>query len=441
MTTSLPRPTDLGLTDDERRIVAAVDADALLADLAELVAFAPVGGTAGEVDVQRWCADVLRDLGLEVVEWDIDLSAEVALPEFPGMEVPRDSLVGVVATWRPDGHEVLDETPALVLCGHTDVVPVEDPPRWLTDPFRLAVTDGILSGRGSCDMLGGVAALLAAVRALKVGGARLARPLAVHLVSGEEDGGVGAFATLRAGHHGAACVIAEPTGGAVIPANAGSLTFRLEVDGRAAHGATRSEGESALDHLAVVQAALRELEAERNAAPREAFAHLDLAAPISIGIVRSGTWASTVPDLLVAEGRYGVLPGEPLDVARAVFAEAVSAVGERDPWLREHPVRVSWPGGAFASGALPDGHPFLAEVLGAATATGGATPRVEGAPYGSDLRHYAAHGIPTVQFGPGELRAAHAVDESVHLSDVVASAQAYAVLALRRCGAPPQRAG
>ena len=66
---------------------------------------------------------------------------------------------------------------------------------------------------------------------------------------------------------------------------------------------------------------------------------------------------------------------------------------------------------------------------------------VEGAPYGSDLRHYAAHGIPTVQFGPGELAQAHAVDESVRLADVVACARAYAVLALRRCGAPPQRQG
>jgi acetylornithine deacetylase len=438
METSMQGRTDDALTHRaltalERRVVEAVDAEALVADLAELVAFAPVGGTPGEVGVQRWCAGRLRDLGLAVEEWDIDLSSERAQPDFPGMEVEREALVGVVATWRAGG-EIPGETPALVLCGHTDVVPVEDPTRWRTDPFRLAVADGVLGGRGTCDMLGGVAAVLAAVRALKAAGVGLASPLGVHLVSGEEDGGVGAFATLRAGHVGAACVIAEPTGGAVIPANAGSLTFRLEVEGRAAHGSTRTEGENAIDHLAALQSGLRELEAARNAGPSEAFAHLDLAAPISIGIIRSGTWASTVPDLLVAEGRYGVLPGEPLDVARSVFEDAVSAVGERDPWLREHPVRVSWPGGAFAPGALPDGHPLLAETVGAAKAVGPTAPRVEGAPYGSDLRHYASHGIPTVQFGPGELRMAHAVDESVRLSELLTCAQAYAVLALRRCG-------
>jgi acetylornithine deacetylase len=435
-TTSTTAPT--ATTELEQQVIDAVDVDALLGDLGELVAFAAVGGTPGEQAVQRWGATTLRSLGLAVDEWEVDLRVEAAQPDFPGMEVARDGLVGVVGTWLVGP---LAEPPALVLCGHTDVVPVEDPARWRTDPFRLTVTDGLLSGRGTCDMLGGVAAVLAAVRALRACAVALERPLAVHLVSGEEDGGVGAYATVRAGHSGSACVIAEPTNGAVVPANAGSLTFRLEVDGRATHGSTRTSGESAIDHLAAVQAVLRELEVQRNRDRPSAFAHLDLVAPISVGIVRSGTWASTVPDLLVAEGRYGVLPGESLDTARTAFEDALHRVGERDSWLAEHPVRVTWPGGAFASGTLPAGHPLLDETLGAAASVSGRVPRVEGAPYGSDLRHYTAHGIPTVQFGPGDLVQAHAVDESVHLDEVVTCAQAYAVLALRRCGAPPQRGG
>ena len=69
------------LTDDERRVVEAVDVDRLVADLADLVAFAPVGGGGGEVAVQRWCADRLRGLGLDVAEWDVDLGAEAAQPD------------------------------------------------------------------------------------------------------------------------------------------------------------------------------------------------------------------------------------------------------------------------------------------------------------------------------------------------------------------------
>ena len=429
-------PVSEELNELERRVLEAVDTDALLRDLADLVATAPVGGTTGEVTVQRWCAEQLRGSGLEVREWDVDLADEVAHPDFPGMEVARDALVGVVGTWAGAG---ADDRPALALCGHTDVVPVEDPARWRTDPFALHVSAGTATGRGACDMLGGVAAVLAAVRALTTQGFAPARPLAVHLVSGEEDGGVGAFATLRAGHGAEACVIAEPTGGAVIPTNAGSLTFRLEVEGRAAHGSTRTLGESALDHLAVVQECLRELEARRNADVPADFAHLDLAAPLSIGVLRSGTWASTVPDLLIAEGRYGVLPGEPLEAARTSLEAAIATLGSRDPWLARHPVRVTWPGGAFAPGTLPVGHPLLGETVAAAVGAGAPVPRVEGAPYGSDLRHYAAHGIPTLQYGPGELRQAHAVDESVPVADLVTCARTYALLALRRCGAPRLR--
>ena len=423
------------LTELETGVLEALDPEVMLADLAELVAFAPVGGTDGEEAVQRWCARRLRELGFRVHEWDVDLAAARSSTAYPGEEVRRDRLVGVVG--QRGGAE--GAAPALVLCGHTDVVPAGDPGRWGSDPFALQVHgDGdvrVLTGRGTCDMLGGVAAVLAAARALASCGVETSRGLAVHLVSGEEDGGVGAWSTLAAGHRADACVIAEPTGGAVIPANAGSLTFRLEVPGRSAHGSTRTLGESAVDHFVGVLATLRSLEAARNAQAPDAFSHLDLVAPIAVGIVRAGEWASTVPDRLVAQGRYGVLPGEPLDEARAVFEAAVAAAGDEDPWLREHPVVVSWPGGAFASGALPDGHPLLEETCAAATSAGAGRPRVEGAPYGSDLRHYAAHGIPTLQYGPGSLGAAHAVDESVTARELMTCARTYALLALRRCGA------
>ncbi len=425
-------PVPQELSRAERRVVAGIGRDALLADLAGLVAFAPVGGSAGELAVQRWCAERLRGLGLVVDEFEVDVAQEALGPDFPGMEVHRAEVVGVVGVTPP--HDGSPRVPALVLCGHTDVVPPGDLSRWSTDPFQLRVDGGRAFGRGVCDMLGGVAAILAAVRAVVTSGVALGRPLAVHLVSGEEDGGVGAYATLGLGHTGAACLIAEPTGGALIPANAGSLTFALEVRGRAAHGSTRTLGESAVDHLPVILEVLRELEAERNAVVAPAFAHLAFAAPISVGIVRAGDWASTVPDRLVAEGRYGVLPGEPLEVARSVFEAAIAAVGDRDDWLRRHPVEVTWPGGAFASGALPDGHPLLGEVLRTVTAVGSPTPPVHGAPYGSDLRHYAGAGIPTLQYGPGHLGQAHATNEWVDVDELVACAATYAVLALRRCG-------
>lgn len=419
------------LTPEEQRILDLVDDEAILADLAALVAIASVGGSTDEVTAQQWCAQRLRGLGFDVDEWDIDPAALSADPDFPGAEVERSVAVGVVGVLPSSGGEADGEPPALAFCGHTDVVPPGNVGAWTSDPFRLRVRDGVGYGRGVCDMKAGVVAMIAAVDALRRSGTHRHRALAVHCVSGEEDGGFGAFATLRRGHRADTCVITEPTAEAVIPMNAGSLTFRIEVPGLATHGSQRWRGVSALDELDVVQAALRRLETDRNTDPPAAFAHLKLPWPLSIGIVRAGDWASTVPDLLVAEGRYGVRPGESIEAARTAFEEAVFAETRQDPWLRDHPVRITWPGGRFASGSLPDGHRLLGEVVDAVSAARGGVADVVGAPYGSDLRLYAAAGVPTLQYGPGRVEHAHAVDERVDIADVLGCARVYALLAAR----------
>jgi acetylornithine deacetylase len=423
------------LSEVERRVLAAIDDDRIVDDLRALVRIPSVDGTAAESDVQRWCAERLSSLGLIVDNWLIDIPTVSADPEFPGMEVTRDEAWGCVGVLGGDG-----TTPGLILNGHVDVVP---PGLWPDgDPFSARVEDGIMWGRGTCDMKGGVAAILGAVAAIVASGIRLRKPLAVHTVIGEEDGGVGTFATLRRGHTGAACLIAEPTAGCVIPANAGSLTFRLEVPGLATHGSTRTRGVSAIEKFVVIQAALQALEAERNRDPHPLLAHLDLANPLSVGTIHSGDWASTVPDVLVAEGRYGVRLGEAVTTARETFEFAIAEACAKDDWLRDHPVKVTWPGGAFASGLLSTDDPLLADTLQAAvdaTATPArsdapAPPEVKGAPYGSDLRQYAAAGIPTLQYGPGDVRYAHATDEHVALAEVLHAARTYALLAIRRCG-------
>jgi acetylornithine deacetylase len=413
----------------EQSVLDAVDADDLLDTLTSLVAIPSVDGTPAELEAQRWCADRLGELGMHVDCWEIDLTTAAQDPDFPGMEVARTGGVGCVGVLGPSG-----TTPALALYGHTDVVPPGDLARWPDrDPFTLRVQDDAAWGRGTCDMKGGVAAVLAAVAAVRRSGVSLARPLAVHLVMGEEDGGVGAFATLRRGHRADVCVSAEPTGGDVIPANAGSLTFRLDVPGLSTHGSTRSRGVSAVEKFEVVHAALRELEAGRNATFAPSFDHLDLPWPLSVGVVSAGDWASSVPDRLVAEGRYGVRIDETLADAMSALESAVADVCAGDPWLADHPVTVTWPGGRFAPGRLPEGHPLLEQIGAAVADVTGRRPGAFGGPYGSDLRHYAASGVATLQYGPGDVRYAHASDEHVPLDELVACAQVYALLVLRHC--------
>ncbi|GAA2015823.1 M20/M25/M40 family metallo-hydrolase [Nakamurella flavida] len=419
------------LTDVEAHALAHLDETALVGDLVELVRIPSITGSDAESDLQHRQAAGLEELDLDVDTWALDLPALRADPRFPGTEADRTEGYGVVGTSGPG-------EPALILQSHVDVVPLGDRARWAgTEPFGGVIRGDVLHGRGACDMKAGVAVNTAVARTLHDSGLVLERPLAVHCVVSEEDGGLGAFATMVRGHGGAAAVITEPTSGRVVTAHAGALTFTLTVPGLAAHGSARASGVSAFDAFLPVHRAILELERERNADHDPRFGANLLPYPISIGRIAAGDWASSVPDLLTAEGRLGVRLGEDPADARASFARAVDAACRADPWLADHPVALVWSGGQFASGATPTGHPVIAEVTRAAGDVGvGHRDGEQAVPYGSDLRLYTGvGGIPTLLFGPGDVRMAHAPREQVSVAETLAVARAIVLLAVRRCGA------
>ncbi len=422
----------------ETRILEAIDEAALVHELVDLIRVPSVTGTDAESDLQHRHAEQLRELGFDVDAWRFDLDDLYAHPHFPGIEAERHEGYGVVGTIGGAGAGAgPDAVPALVLQGHVDVVPTGDLDKWVDrDPWSGAIHDGIVHGRGACDMKAGVAANLAVARALVASGVTLERPFAVHSVVSEEDGGLGAFATMLRGHRGDAAVLTEPTSGRLVVANAGALTFELRIAGRAAHGSTRLEGYSAIDAFLPVHAALLELERERNTDRDPLFTTTTLPYPISVGTVRAGDWASSVPDLFVAEGRLGVRLDEAPADARAALETALAQAAARDPWLRDHPVEVSWPGGQFASGRIDGAHPFIDEVAAAIDDIEGRGTERVAAPYGSDLRLYAGiGGIPTLHYGPGDVRFAHAPREQVPIDELIRVTRSLAVLAARRCGA------
>ncbi|MFF7450691.1 MULTISPECIES: ArgE/DapE family deacylase [unclassified Streptomyces] len=417
------------LSAEEAAALDEIDEAGVGRMLTELVAIPSVTGSAAESELQHHLAGRLERLGLDVDLWSMDLDALRADPDFPGTEAPRDEAWGLVGR-TDDG----TDGPTLVLQGHVDVVPPGDPGAWAGDPFVPRVVGDVVHGRGACDMKAGLVAELAALQAVRASGARLRGRVAVHFVVGEEDGGLGAFGTLRRGHGGDACVIAEPTAGTLVTANAGALTFRLTVNGRSAHGSSRDQGVSAVDVYLPLHRALGRLEAERNRDPHPLMAEYPIPYALSVGTLHAGDWASSVPDLLVAEGRLGVRLGEDPAVARAAFERCVADVCAEDAWLRDHPVDVTWPGGQFASGRLPEGHPLPEVIRAAHTDTGGGPLRERGASYGSDLRLYAGAGIPTLQFGPGDIQVAHSAREHVSVREVVAVARTLALTVLRTVG-------
>ena len=240
-----------------RRVLDEVDAlaDPMLGILRQLVEIPSISGTDAENEAIAAVAHIFADHGLDVDHWQIPLDEITARPDFPGVEVDRHEAWGLVGrlTGRRSG---TGDAPTLMFNGHVDVVPPGDLQQWTTDPFDARVDGGRLFGRGSCDMKAGLVAALWATESIRRSGVQLRGDVLLAAVLGEEDGGLGTYSTLARGWTADACVIPEPTGLDLVPANAGALTFRLVVPGKAAHASRRTEGVSSIEKfLPVVRGA------------------------------------------------------------------------------------------------------------------------------------------------------------------------------------------
>jgi acetylornithine deacetylase len=416
------------LSPREKRVLEKIDPDGMLAFLGELVAIPSEGGA--ETPAQERVAEWMEENGLEVDVWELDLEGLKTHPAYSA-EIEREEALGVVGVIDGRGGGK-----TLILNGHVDVVPPGDPSLWGFSPWDGSVVDGRVRGRGSLDMKGGLACALFAAKAIQDAGVRLRGRLVLQSVVGEEDGGVGTLAAVMRGYRGDGAIIMEPTGLAICPAQAGALNFRITLRGRAAHGCVRDEGVSALEKLFPLYQELLALEAERNHnAGGALFRAYKNPFPLSVGRVEGGDWPSTVPDWIRVEGRYGLKPGEEEAEARSAFQRALDRGSAGDPWLRANPPELEWWGGRFLPATTPAEHPLVTQLAEVVEDTLGRSPMLEGVTYGSDLRHLVLEGnIPTVLFGPGDIRCAHTVDESVSVKDLDHTIRTLAVMALRFCG-------
>ncbi len=383
-----------------------IDAAALARDTAAVVQVPSI--TGDERAALERLGELADALGLDAELHRHDLAALRSHPDHPGEEAPRDELFGLTVTLpgERDGR--------LCLNGHVDVV-APGTAEWQHGPWSGWVEDGWLHGRGALDMKGGVVAALHALAALRDAGGH--PEVVLQAVASEEDGGLGTFAALERDDAFDACLIPEPTGFAVVCAQAGALTFRATVRGRAAHAALRLAGRSALDRYVGVHLALQAHERALNRdVEHPAMRSLALPYPVSVGRIDGGEWSSSVPDRVTVEGRLGVPLGSDLAEARAAF-EAALDDGESPP------LEVEWTGGQFAPGATPPDHPWVAAVASAVQAEHGRPARLTGVPYGADMRLFCARGIPAVMVGTRGLELAHAVDERVRIDDLAAVAR------------------
>jgi acetylornithine deacetylase len=396
--------------------------------LQELVRTRSVTGEEGAVGmvVER----AVRERSLEVDTWDATPGEMEPYLDHVGEQASYENRPNVVGVRRgsANGRSIL-------LNAHIDTVDPGDPAAWTHDPLSGVVEGDLLYGRGSCDMKGGLVTHLVALDAISDLGLGLRGDVTVAATVGEENGGLGALSTVLRGYRADTALITEPTRLALVPAQGGSMVFRLNVPGRSAHAAVRDEGVSALEKFVPIFEELQELERERNATlSHPLYDGLKNKVPINVGVVRAGNWASTVPESLVAEGRVGLIPGEEVAPFKDLVSERIATVAERDPWLREHSPELTWFGGQFAPAEVELDAPICEAVKEAHERVTGEKPSVEGVAYGADMRLFIRFGgMPCVMYGAGDVNVAHAPDEHVSVTDLLTATSTIACLLADWC--------
>jgi acetylornithine deacetylase len=293
----------------------------------------------------------------------------------------------------------------LMLNGHLDTVGVAG---MVVDPFGGEVREGRLFGRGSCDMKGGIGALLSASAALARDGH--AGTLIVALVADEEHASLGMQALIEDKVRADAAVVCEPTDLAVMPAHKGFVWLRVVFSGRAAHGSRPDVGIDAVRHAALYVAALDRLADRLAATP----AHPLLGRPsFHVGTIQGGSAPSLYPERceLLLERR--MLPGEDeVDVERE-FQAVLNALKAQVPEVNAKLERTLARPGTEVGANTP-----LVRGLLAAIAKEGVAPRVEGMTAWVDAALLNEAGIPAVCFGPGSILKAHTADEWAPVDEI-----------------------
>lgn len=415
-------------TLDGIRAAVAARRQAIVDLLLHVVAAESV--TGNESEVQRRFQEAYASRGLEIDAWESSAQEIAPYVLHVGEETRFKDRPNLVATRKGAGGGR-----SVMLQGHVDTVDAGDLSLW-TQSHTGEATDDRVYGRGAADMKAGVVSSIAALDVLADLGIRLQGDVLLAASVGEEDGGIGALSTILRGHRADAVVITEPTNLSLVIAHGGSLVFRITVNGKSAHGGFRNEGVSAVEKFIPIFQDLLAWEAERNATlSHPLMDYLENKFPISVGLVQAGTWASTVPETLVAEGRIGFLPGETIEEMVAQTEARVQKIAEADPWMREHPPVVEWIGGQFASAEVPEDEPIARAMKGAHKAVTGQDPILRGVAWGSDMRLFTEIGkMPTIIYGAGDEHNIHCPDEYIDIDDMLTAVESLAMMLVDWCG-------
>lgn len=328
--------------------------------------------------------------------------------------------------------------PALLFNGHMDTVDVGDLERWPHPPYGGMIKDGVLYGRGACDMKGGLAAMVYGVKALLESGVDLAGDLYVVGVVQEEPCEGLAMRTLveEEGLRPDYVVLGEPSNLQVRVGHRGRLEMQVRVRGTAAHASAPSLGSNAIHNAARLIFGLELL------APRLATdAFLGQGTLAVTEIASQAASRNALPDCCSFFIDRRLTLGE---TERKALAEVQSIINteemDAEVVVTEY-AATSYTGyqcqarAAFPAWVMGEDHPLVQAMVRSVRETLGYRPRLGRWHFSTDGAYTAGvANIPTVGFGPGEERFVHTLGEQIRLNDVVDAARVYARLAVALLG-------
>lgn len=353
-------------------------------------------------------ATVSRDSNLEMIAFIRDyleaLGVECEL--FYNAERTKANLYATVGPHDRGG---------IVLSGHTDVVPV-DGQAWTVEPFRLTEADGKLYGRGTADMKGFIASVLATVPRF------LAQPLRlpVHLAFSydEEVGCLGVRPMLeeiaKRSHRPRLCLIGEPTALKPVLGHKGKLAMRCHVKGAACHSAYAPYGVNAIQYAARLIGRLEEIGAEL-AQPDHYDHRFDPPfSTVQTGVIKGGRALNIVPAECEFDFEVRALPDfDPENVSNRLQNYAESELLPKMRSVQQDTDIRFQPLSAYPGLATPPGSEAAAllALMSGSTEYGTVAFGTEGGLFGQV-------GIPTVVCGPGSMDQGHKPDEFVTLEQL-----------------------
>ncbi len=389
------------------RVLAAIDQDETIAFLQALVRVPSVNPPGDVREAIRLCEEKLAAEGFEC--------------KIVGEEPEKPN---IVATLRGVG-----VGPRLAFNAHVDVVPIGEASAWIYPPFGGEIHDGRVYGRGAGDDKASVTAQIMAAIAIKRSGVPFEGELIVTEVADEEIGGAkGAGFIVREGHVEADfAIVGEQTMGEICVGERGGAGTVVTVYGVTGHAATPWKGINAIEGMARVITALREelwpILARRN---HQYFPQ----STATISTIAGGVKTNVIPDRCDIYVDRRIIPGETPEAVAAEILEIAERAIAAVPGLR---VEVSQPrGGRLAIVADPES--AVGRALQAATRYIGKEIVMTGFFAGTDGKHFAAKGIPTLIMGPGDPATAHTPNEWVGIDEVMEATKLYALSALALLG-------